>query len=466
MFCPECGKKISDNSKFCGQCGAAIKASESEAAQNIKIKTVTYNSQTTNSAEKTFGLREYLYWKFGREKAAPEGVLNTVLDRIKNLKNSKNAETLTEQAKDFEYTVLVPLEKQAVNEVSEVFDIQPGSGIEQTAGFTFKQLYRTFFELIIIRNQNYTLEDLKDQMTKKLIKDFIRFNYVKSVIESKEKLNNLFEQYPKNRYSGSLISGIEELDTHHVMITIQNTNSLASDDCCLTADEGREFVAFYELILQLTQQVESEQKDIRSFNDELTGRVEKLKERIRTLKEQICSIYYYSKNFREMFSSAESSLLQPFTAMNVSAENLNETLDNAEKNTAMLENMYQTEKEDAENRYQHNKQLAENMTEKLEEVLQSENDVKYSHSVTTMTDDIRKLISSYDRSGTELNVSFIEKKIYKLSEKRKMERNSVMNTIQMYESEIQRLKDYSVIYKKPGSDKLVNAFLKRRGLKG
>lgn len=150
----------------------------------------------------------------------------------------------------------------------------------------------------------------------------------------------------------------------------------------------------------------------------------------------------------------------------MSTEKLQEILADVDKDIIKLEQIYQTENEDVEKRYQHNKQLADNMTSKLEAVCQSGNDVKYSNKVTLMIDEIRILISAYERSGKELNVKHIEDNIDKLLEIRKTERNNILNTIQFYEYEIKKIKEYSIVYGKPNSNKLVNAFLKRRGLKG
>lgn len=323
--------------------------------------------------------------------------------------------------------------------------------------------YQRLYKMICEKNQNFTLENLIDQMPKIIMKDLIRLKYMKPIMESKEKLITLLEQYPDKRYSIDLLLKVKNLETHLITIKMQNTNNLTSEECMLTMEEGKAFVIFHDTLLQLIEQTEAEQKDIQSYNEILTSKMEEFEKRIQELKNKIRSIYYYSKEFRETFHYVDSLLLQPLTQKNILTENLQGIITDVEKDIIKLEQIYQKENENVEERYQHNKQLADNMTSKLEAVCQSENDVKYSCKVTLMINEIRKLISAYERNGAELNVRRIEKDIEKLSKVRKTERNSILNMIQFYENEIKKIKEYSIVYGKPNSNKLVNAFLKRRG---
>lgn len=102
MFCSNCGKEISNGSKFCVHCGAVIESStvKPEITQNVKSSTINYN-QANISQRESFGLREYLNWKYGRGIEKSEGFLNSALKRIKDLKNSKNAEIITVKKKIF-----------------------------------------------------------------------------------------------------------------------------------------------------------------------------------------------------------------------------------------------------------------------------------------------------------------------------------------------------------------------------
>lgn len=61
MFCSNCGKEISNGSKFCGHCGAVIESStvKPETTQNVKSSTINYN-QANISQKEAFGLKEYL----------------------------------------------------------------------------------------------------------------------------------------------------------------------------------------------------------------------------------------------------------------------------------------------------------------------------------------------------------------------------------------------------------------------
>lgn len=466
MFCYNCGKKLSDDSKFCGHCGAVIESStvKFETTQNVKSNTINYN-QANISQREAFGLREYLNWKYGRGIEKSEGFLNSALKRIKDLKNSKNAEIITGKAKDFQYTVLAPIEKQSFETVFKALNIEE-SFDEVRLNDMLDTYYQRLYKMIYEKNQNFTLENLIDQMPKIIMKDLIRLKYMKPIMESKEKLITLLEQYPDKRYSSDLLLKVKNLETHLITIKMQNTNNLTSEECMLTMEEGKAFVIFYDTLLQLIEQVKVEQKDIEAYNDVIISKVEELKNRINALEKRIHSTYYYSKEFRDIFYSVKSFILQPLTKKNVSTEKLQEILADVDKDIIKLEQIYQTENEDVEKRYQHNKQLADNMTSKLEAVCQSGNDVKYSNKVTLMIDEIRILISAYERSGKELNVKHIEDNIDKLLEIRKTERNNILNTIQFYEYEIKKIKEYSIVYGKPNSNKLVNAFLKRRGLKG
>jgi len=466
MFCYNCGKEISNGSKFCVHCGVVIESStiKSEITQNVKSNAVSYN-QANISQKETFGLKEYLNWKYGREREKPEGFLNSALKRIKDLKNSKNAEIVTGKSKDFQYTVLAPIERQSLEVVFKALDIEENFD-EVRLNDMLNTYYQRLYKVICEKNQNFTLENLIDQMPKIIMRNLIRFKYIKPIMESKEKLVALLDNYPDKRYSSDLFFKVENLEIHSITIKMRNTNNLMSEDCMLTMEEGKEFIIFYDTLLQLIEQIKSEQKDIESYNDMLISKVEELKNRINELEKRIHSTYYYSKEFREIFYSVKSLLLQPLTKKNVSTEKLQEILAGIDKDIIKLEQIYQIENEDVEKRYQHNKQLADNMTSKLEAVCQSGNDVEYSNKATLMIDEIRILISAYERSGEELNVKRIKDNIDKLSEIRKTERNNILNTIQSYENEIKKIKEYSIIYRKPNSDKLVNAFLKRRRLKG
>lgn len=466
MFCKNCGNEMKDGMKFCAKCGMANESStiKAEITQNVKSNTVNYN-QLNIIQKEDFGLKEYLNWKYGREIEKSEGLLNSALKRIKDLKNSKNAEITTGKAKDFQYTVLAPIERQAFDAVFKELHIEKSSD-KVRLNEMLDTFYRKLYRMICEKNQNFTLENLIDQMPKIIMRDLIRFKYIKPIMESKEKLVTMIKQYPDKRYSSDLFFKIKNLETHPITIKMQNTNNLNSDDCMLTMEEGKAFITFYDTLLQLIEQVKAEQKDIEAYNDILISKVVEFKKYIHAFEKKIHSTYYYSREFRDIFYSVKSLLSQPLTKKNVSTEKLQEILAGVDKDIIKLEQIYQTENEDVENRYQHNKQLANNMTSKLEAVCQTGNDVKYSNKVIFMINEIRKLISAYERSGKELNVNYIEDNIDKLSKIRKVERNRILNTIQVYEYEIQKLKDYSVIYEKPNSDKLVNAFLKRRGLKG
>ena len=441
MFCYNCGREISSGSKFCGHCGAVIESStiKAEITQNVKSNAVNYN-QASISQKETFGLREYLNWKYGRETEKSEGFLNSALKRIKDLKNSKNAEIVTGKAKDFQYTVLAPIERQSFEAVFKALDIEERCD-EVRLNEMLNTYYQKLYKMICEKNQNFTLENLIDQMPKIIMRDLIRFKYIKPIMESKDKLVALLENYPDKRYSSDLFFKVENLEIHSITIKMRDTNNLMSEDCMLTMEEGKEFIIFYDTLLQLIEQIKSEQKDIEAYNNMLISKVEELKNRINELEKRIHSTYYYSKEFREIFYSVKSLLLQPFTKKNVSTEKLQEILAGIDKDIIKLEQIYQTENEDVEKRYQHNKQLADNMTSKLEAVCQSGNDVEYSNKATLMIDEILILISAYERSGEELNVKRIKDNIDKLSEIRKTERNNILNTIQSYENEIKKIKE-------------------------
>lgn len=363
------------------------------------------------------------------------------LKRIKDLKNSKNAEIVTSKAKDFQYTILAPIEKQACDMVFKELDMEKvfeESYLNETLNIFYKMLYKTICE----NHQNFTLENLKDQMPKVIMKGLIKFKYIKSITELKEQIVTLMKEYPDKRYSGDIFLKVKNMEKHPVVIKMQNTGNLTSEDCMLTIEEGKAFIAFYETLLQLIEQVKAEQKDIESYNNILIGKVEEFKNRIHELDKNVHSTYYYNKEFRNIFYNVKSLLLQPITKKNVSTEELQEMLAGIDKDIIKVEQIYQTEKEDVERRYQYNKQLADNMTVKLEAVCQSGNDVKYSDKVTLMMEEIRILISSYERCGRELNVKRIENYIDKLSKIRKNERNSILNIVESYERVIKNIASF------------------------
>ena len=295
MFCSNCGKEISNSSKFCGHCGTVIESStvKPETTQNVKSSTINYN-QANISQREAFGLREYLNWKYGRGIEKSEGFLNSALKRIKDLKNSKNAEIITGKAKDFQYTVLATIERQSFETVFKALNIEESFDevrLNDMLDTYYQRLYKTIYE----KNQNFTLENLIDQMPKIIMKDLIRLKYMKPIMESKEKLITLLEQYPDKRYSSDLLLKVKNLETHLITIKMQNTNNLTSEECMLTMEEGKAFVIFHDTLLQLIEQVKVEQKDIEAYNDVIISKVEELKNRINALEKRIHSTYYYSK---------------------------------------------------------------------------------------------------------------------------------------------------------------------------
>ena len=451
MFCTNCGKELKGDAVFCGNCG-----------QKLSPVTPSSNPFTDDEFYKnqTFGMNEYLKWKYGKETTS-DTVIGKAVGFFKGFKNSKHIEALTEQAKDFQYKELMPIENQSLDSVINTLNIQEnGCKLFDDIQYVYNKIYLSIYEQKTKLGFVYTVDNLKCDLPVRLMENYIN-DFLPRVTESFRKMNTNFDRYPEKRYPCEIIEQKNEFESRDIFAKIDNGNSITLN----TITQGKEIIDFNDQIVEFIKQIDLAQVAIRNDNENVTNAINQLQEHIKAIVDQIANLHYFSKDFNQLLNSLSASLSRSLTEENISIEELTEFIENIEKDVVRFEQIYQNEKDASEKKYEQNKQFAEKLTNLLSEIDTANSDVVYSYEITDMAEKIGRLINEY-KINTNWNPDVIEKKLFQLKHKKEAERDEILKNIEDYKFEIQRLNKLAEIYKKPNEDKLMKAFLKRIGERG